>query len=256
MCDTVEEWGVGVVNIIVCSDALCDERPVKSVLAKSRPAAENGFMPVHHDSAGCECAACGLNNPASQKQLREIYAAHWPNSTTCDCRYCVAKNYPAAKHATQPVPFFRRHPTLLEIAQRHQEIEVWEAQDAPSPRWGVHAIGVGCLGLAAGLLVPALWIVGIAGCLTVLAGVVLIAVRHSAAPRDPRPEPLKVVPFSMAENRYLLGGQEREPFRAFSACPGCGDVEPHSIRLPDTGEPAWAAVVRSCGVCCREWAQL
>jgi hypothetical protein len=71
----------------------------------------------------------------------------------------------------------------------------------------------------------------------------------------PSPEPLHVVPFSAGENHYFINTQEKEPFRAIGTCPGCGNIEAHLLRTPGYGEPEWAAVIRSCSMCHREWAQ-
>ncbi|OBI86448.1 hypothetical protein A9X01_17005 [Mycobacterium asiaticum] len=61
--------------------------------------------------------------------------------------------------------------------------------------------------------------------------------------------------YSREESQRLMGSQAPEPFESTCACPGCGAMEAHCLRLPRTGEPKWASTIRSCASCGREWAQ-
>lgn len=61
--------------------------------------------------------------------------------------------------------------------------------------------------------------------------------------------------YSRDESLRLMEIQVSEPFCAICACPGCGAIEAHALRSPRTGEPDWAATIRSCANCAREWAQ-
>lgn len=61
--------------------------------------------------------------------------------------------------------------------------------------------------------------------------------------------------YSREESQRLMGTQAPEPFESTCACPGCGAMEAHSLRLPRTGEPKWASTIRTCASCGREWAQ-
>ena len=149
------------------------------------------------------------------------------------------------------------HPTVLEIAQRQQEIDEWCSARARWGRW-FRLYGVGPLLvalLAAGLLVamgPWVW----PGLLLFGAAFVGVVVRcnYPYIPPD-CPQPLQVVPFTANENAYHRYLQwEPEPFRAWCGCPGCGDVDVHLLERAG-GDPAWANVIRRCRRCDRQWGQ-
>jgi hypothetical protein len=159
---------------------------------------------------------------------------------------------------------FPYHPTLLEIAQRRQELDVWEALQVGGYRFAKPGAVISFLISAVMLFlaltpVPPNWpwnipltIVAIFGAVaTVVCGLLWFDTPKAVR----RPEPLAIVPFSRAENQYLMSGQAVEPYCARCACPGCGDVSTHLVRTPAAGEPEWSTVTRRCRVCGREWAQ-
>jgi hypothetical protein len=168
--------------------------------------------------------------------------------------------------AESPVQIdFPNHPTLLEIAARQKQIESWEA---------LHVVGgyrFAKLGAIIGFLTTAVMLVlaitpippnwpwniplVILAIFSAVATVVCGLLWFDNPHIGPRPEVLEIVPFSRAENLRLMHGQAVEPFRAIGTCHGCGDTATHLIRDSAEGEPGWAAVIRHCGLCEREWAQ-
>jgi hypothetical protein len=153
-----------------------------------------------------------------------------------------------------------RHPTLVDLAQRQEAIANWEAMD-----WGGHQLArqlsVTCFALAvvggitATLVPPVSFVAAMSTGLLLMASVLCARVWWGDPPlRDPRPQPLALVAFTAEENRCLMASQAPEPFRAVSACPGCGDFAAHLFRTPGGGDPGWAAIIRQCAVCQREWA--
>jgi len=158
----------------------------------------------------------------------------------------------------------RSHPTLAEVAQRKQEIELWEALNVGGYRFAKAGTIVGAL-VSAVLVVlavtpippnwpwdiPTMILAVFTAVATVTCGLLWFDNPRAAS----RPEVLEIVPFSRAENLRLMTEQTVEPYSAECTCPGCGDMSAHLIRGPATGEPGWAMVTRRCGVCEREWAQ-
>ena len=170
-----------------------------------------------------------------------------------------------AKVIDSPVEVRRPdHPTLSDIAARHREIEAWEARNVGGYRFAKPGTIVGSLITAVMTVlvitpIPPNWPwdipLAIAAIFTAV-GTVVCGLLWFDRPRlAPRPELLEIVPFSRAENVQLMNGQAVEPYRAICTCPGCGDTSTHLIRLPAADEPEWAAFIRRCGICKREWAQ-
>lgn len=158
----------------------------------------------------------------------------------------------------------RSHPTLAEVAQRKQEIELWEALNVGGYGFAKTGTIIGAV-VSAVLVVlavtpippnwpwdiPTMILAVFTAVATVTCGLLWFDNPRAAS----RPEPLEIVRFSRAENLRLMTDQTEEPYSAACACPGCGDVSTHLIREPASGEPGWAMVTRRCGVCEREWAQ-
>lgn len=156
------------------------------------------------------------------------------------------------------------HPTLAEIAQRQQEIEAWTALNVGGYRFAKPGTIVGAL-ISVVLVVlavtpippnwpwdiPTMILAIFTAVGTVTCGLLWFDNPHP----PPRPESLVIVPFTRAENLWLMGQQLQEPYRAICTCPGCGDTSAHLIREPAKDEPDWAMVTRRCGVCEREWSQ-
>jgi hypothetical protein len=159
---------------------------------------------------------------------------------------------------------FPGHPTLLEIASRRKEIEAWEALNVGGYRFAKPGTIIGFL-ITAVMMVLAVtpippnwpWSIPlvIVAIFTAVATVVCGLLWFDTPNIGPRPELLEIVPFSRAENLHLMNNQGVEPYSAACACPGCGDLSTHLIRVPAEGEPDWATVTRQCRVCAREWAQ-
>jgi hypothetical protein len=61
--------------------------------------------------------------------------------------------------------------------------------------------------------------------------------------------------YTRAESHKLMRSQKRQEFVAMCACPSCGEIDTHSLRTSGKGDPSWAAVIRNCAVCNREWVQ-
>lgn len=145
---------------------------------------------------------------------------------------------------------FPDHPTLADIAQRDREIAHRRAMDIGGHRLaGQLTAGLAVLAVVAGVTAVAFPLVAVLA--------VLLAAIAGYCGRiwwiDPPihiPEPLHIEPYSQAENRCLMLSQQWEPFWTYSACPGCGYLDAHSIRPPDRG-----LVVRQCVLCAREWTQ-
>jgi hypothetical protein len=154
-----------------------------------------------------------------------------------------------------------RHPTLVDLAQRQEAIADWEAMNRGGRRLA-RQLSVTCfaLGVVAGItaaLVPQVTVVA-----AMSTGVLLMTSLWCARVwwgdtqlHDPGPQQPGAVVFTGEENRRLLASQAPEPFRAVSPCPGCGDLSAHLFRTPGEGDPEWAAIIRQCAVCQREWAQ-
>ncbi|MEE6136555.1 hypothetical protein SKC41_09430 [Mycobacterium sp. 050128] len=159
---------------------------------------------------------------------------------------------------------FPYHPTLLEIAQRQQELDVWEALQVGGYRFAKPGTIISFLVSAVMLFlaltpIPPNWpwniplvIVAIFGAVTM---VVCGLLWFDTPKAGPRPQRLAIVPFSRAENLHLMNAQPVEPYLAACACPGCGDQSTHLVRQPVEGEPEWSIVIRQCRDCGREWAQ-
>jgi hypothetical protein len=156
------------------------------------------------------------------------------------------------------------HPTLSDIARRRKEIAAWEARNVGGYRFAKPGTIIGSLITAVMTLlvitpIPPNWPwdipLAMAAIFTAVATVVCGLLWFDRPRLAPKPELLEIVPFSRAENLQLMNGQAVEPYRAICVCPGCGDTSTHLIRLPAAGEPEWAAFIRRCGLCKREWAQ-
>jgi hypothetical protein len=154
-----------------------------------------------------------------------------------------------------------RHPTLVDLAQRQEATADWEEMNRGGRRLA-RQLSVTCfaLGVIAGItaaLIPQVTVVAAMSTGVLLMTSVLCARVWWGDPplHDPHPRPSTVVTFTAEENRCLMASQAPEPFRAVSACPGCGDAAAHLFRTPGEGDPAWAAIIRRCAVCQREWAQ-
>jgi hypothetical protein len=152
-------------------------------------------------------------------------------------------------------------PTLVDIAQRQEAVADWEAMDRGGRRLAGQ-LSITCLALAVAggvtaMLVPSVsLVVGIVTGLLAMASVLCARVWwHDPRLETARPQPPTVEPFTADENRRLIQAQAPEPFRAVSACPGCGNVAAHLMRRSRESEPSWANVIRNCAVCQREWAQ-
>lgn len=144
---------------------------------------------------------------------------------------------------------FPDHPTLAEIAEREREIAHRRAMDIGGHRLaGQLTVGLAVLALATGITALAFPLVAVLA--------VLLAAMAGYCwriwwidPPIPSPEPLKLQPFSAAENRCLIARQPWEPFWTFSTCPGCGWLDLHALRA------VAGRAVRQCAVCQREWTQ-
>ncbi|WP_162951407.1 hypothetical protein [Mycobacterium paragordonae] len=85
----------------------------------------------------------------------------------------------------------------------------------------------------------------------------LVATIVAARDVPPRDRPLQRR-YTKAESKHLMQiqlGDESDAFSAICACPGCGEIDTHSLREPESGDPTWAVTIRSCAVCKRDWAQ-
>ncbi|MCV7410818.1 hypothetical protein AWC05_25815 [Mycobacterium florentinum] len=159
---------------------------------------------------------------------------------------------------------FPYHPTLLEVAQRQQELDVWEALQVGGYRFAKPGTIISCLVSAVMLFlaltpIPPNWPWNIPLVIVAIFGAVAMVVCgllwFDTPQAGPRPEQLALVPFARAENLYLMNAQPVEPYLARCTCPGCGDESTHLVRQPVEGEPEWSTVTRQCRACGREWAQ-
>lgn len=159
---------------------------------------------------------------------------------------------------------FPYHPTLLEIAQRQQELDIWEALQVGGYKFAKPGTMISFLISAVMLFlaltpVPPNWPWNIPLVIVAIFGAVAMVVCGLLwldTPKvGPRPQPLAIVAFSRAENLHLMAGQPVEPYLATCTCPGCGDLSTHLVRQPVEGEPQWSTVIRQCRICGREWAQ-
>lgn len=150
---------------------------------------------------------------------------------------------------------FPAHQTLAQIAERDREISYCRAMDVGGHRLaGRLTLGYAMAAAVAGIAAIAVPVFGVLALL-------FAAISGYCAriwwidPPIPTPEPLHIESYSPAENRLLMASQRWEPFWTYSTCPGCGHIDAQMIRRPDVGEPGWAALVRQCGICEREWAE-
>ncbi|MDT5115744.1 MAG: hypothetical protein QOE30_1483 [Mycobacterium sp.] len=159
---------------------------------------------------------------------------------------------------------FPYHPTLLEIAQRQLEIDVWDALQVGGYRFAKPGFIISFLISAVMLFlaltpIPPNWPWNIPLVIVAIFGAVAMVVCgllwFDTPSGGPRPERLAIVPFSRTENLHLMNGQPVEPYCATCTCPGCGDLSTHLVHQPAEGEPEWATVTRACRVCAREWSQ-
>ncbi len=159
---------------------------------------------------------------------------------------------------------FPYHPTLLGIAQRQQEIDVWDALQVGGYRFAKPGTIISFLISAVMLFfaltpIPPNWPWNIPLVIVAIFGAVAMVVcgllwLDTPSP-GPRPERLEIAPFSRAENLHLMSEQSVESYSATCTCPGCGDLSTHLVRQPAEGEPGCATVTRHCRVCAREWSQ-
>jgi hypothetical protein len=163
-----------------------------------------------------------------------------------------------------PTTDFPDHPTLVEIARRQTEIEVWEALSVGGYRFAKPGTIISFLLIVVSVFlivtpVPPNWPWNVPlSIATIFLAVVMVVcgLLWLDKPQvDSPPEPLVIVPFSRAENVHLMNAQAPEQYCAFCRCPGCGDEATHLVRQPADDEPPWATVSRQCRVCGREWAQ-
>src|ERR1700722_14395780 len=136
---------------------------------------------------------------------------------------------------------FPDHPTLGEIAQRQTQIEVWEALSVGGYRFAKPGTIIDFLLIVISVLrlvapVPPNWPWNVplsiatifAAVVMVVCGLLWLCNPHGGA----RPEPLQIVPFSRAENLYLMNDQAPEQYCAFCSCPACGGEATHQVRTP------------------------
>jgi hypothetical protein len=156
------------------------------------------------------------------------------------------------------------HPTLAEIEQRQREIEIWDALSVGGYRFAKAGTIISFLVTTVAVFlivspVPPNWPwnvpLSIGATFAAVAMVVCGLLWLDKPDIGLRPELLKVVPFSRAEDQDLINGQDIEPYSACCTCPGCGEESTHLVRRPAKGDPAWASVTRQCRVCKRAWAQ-
>lgn len=146
---------------------------------------------------------------------------------------------------------FPDHPTLAAIAEREREIAHRQAMDIGGHRLAARltvALSAAAVaaGITAALVAPLVFVVAIL--LAAMAG--YCGRIWWIDPPIPTPQPLRIQPYSAAENRLLMARQAWEPFFTYSTCPGCGHLDAHSILPSGRG-----AVMRQCVLCAREWAQ-
>jgi hypothetical protein len=153
------------------------------------------------------------------------------------------------------------HPNLVDFARRQEAIADGDAIERGGHRLAVR-LSIVCLALAVAGGVTAMLVPSVSVAAGMLTAVALAASLFCARVwlHDPQLDAVPsqhfaVDPFTADENRRLIQAQAPEPFRAVSACPGCGNSAAHSMRRPGKSEPSWADVVRQCAVCQREWAQ-
>lgn len=146
-----------------------------------------------------------------------------------------------------------KHPSLSDIKDREAEIATFDKsvdRYAYCSHVRLWAIAVLCVITSAFLMLGSLLsIVSL-----VLFVAVLLAHIFVGPPPVLRPEPLGIVKFSPSENAYFLARQDWTEFQTHCACPGCGHEWIHGL-ADDFNKPWWAALVRKCDVCDREWAQ-
>ncbi|WP_301150154.1 hypothetical protein [Mycobacterium simiae] len=85
----------------------------------------------------------------------------------------------------------------------------------------------------------------------------LVAAIAAARDMPPRDRPLQRR-YTKAESKHIMQfqlGDESDEFAATCTCPSCGEIDTHTLRQPESGDPSWATVIRVCAVCKREWAQ-
>ncbi|MEC4763370.1 hypothetical protein VT930_09660 [Mycobacterium sherrisii] len=149
---------------------------------------------------------------------------------------------------------FPYHPTLLEIAQRRQEIDVWEALQVGGYRF-VKPVTIASFLVSAVMLflaispIPPNWpwniplvIVAIFGAVTM----VVCGLLWFDTPRaGPCPAALAIVPYSRTENLHLMRAQPVEPYCAKCTCPGCGD---HAGQVQGRGVRGRRVILRLDGL--------
>ncbi|BBY06131.1 hypothetical protein MNVI_14490 [Mycobacterium noviomagense] len=150
---------------------------------------------------------------------------------------------------------------MVDLAQLQEASADWEAMDRGGHRLARH-LSFTCFGLAvvagitAALIPSATTVAAMATGLLLMASVFCLRVWWGPSPLPySELEPPATVAFTAEENRWFMASQAPEPFSAISACPSCGDLTVHPARRPSESDPSWAAIIRHCAVCQREWAQ-
>ena len=136
---------------------------------------------------------------------------------------------------------FPYHPTLLEIAQRQQEIDVWDALQVGGYRFAKPGTIIGFLMSAVMLFlavtpIPPNWPWNIPLVIVAIFRAVAMAVCGllwlDTPGGGPAPRAVGDRAVLRAENLHLMNGQPVEPYLATCTCPGCGDLSTHLIRSP------------------------
>lgn len=144
---------------------------------------------------------------------------------------------------------FPDHPTLADVAEREREIAHRRAMDIGGHRLaGQLTIGLAVLAVAAGVTASAFPFVAVLAVLLAAMSVYCGRIWWIDPPID-IPEPLRIEPYTPAENRCLMASQPWEPFWTYSTCPGCGGLDLHLLRAAD------GHAIRHCDLCNREWFQ-
>jgi hypothetical protein len=147
-----------------------------------------------------------------------------------------------------------RHPTMFECVRRDEEIAQWSASmtrhDNDVRRhtaW--QGVPPALFVAALGLLIVGQVMLSVAAALAVPVVLAWTALRRRVPPPGfPPPLPLRVRPFDDDENAYLVAHEPPTFFRPVCGCPGCGDVDLHSLLEAPL-------VMRKCVSCNRVWTQ-
>ena len=173
---------------------------------------------------------------------------------------------PVVKSFGQRAParvIIKEHPTLAQISAREREILKFD-QVTLSVKWiagSLAPVGI-LLGASLWAIIPYYFdavkdfalAIFLVGCAILIGAAFCIHIAIGEPTRGKRPTPLKLAPWERQENTWMLSQQKPDRFQAIAACPGCGHIEMHPF-VERSAKPEWAAVVRRCGLCKREWAQ-